>query len=94
MKDAAIAEAKRLELVGLFADAVTVHTRTQQSDVKHGAHLTCVDLAICPSNESFKSIANQLPQRLACLLFFQWFMKPAAHNLRARTAWPDVDAYI
>jgi anti-sigma regulatory factor (Ser/Thr protein kinase)/GNAT superfamily N-acetyltransferase len=81
MKDAAIAEAKRLELVGLFADAVTVHTRTQQSDVKHGAHLTCVDLAICPRNESFKSIESQLPQRLTCLLFFQWFSAPQPRTI-------------
>ena len=52
MKDAALAEARRLQLVGVFADAVTVHTRTQQSDIKHGAHLTCVDLAIAPRTMS------------------------------------------
>ncbi len=76
MKDAALAEAKRLNLVGVFADAVTVHTRTQQSDVKHGAHLTCVDLAISPRNESFKNLSDKLSQRLTCLLFFQW-LQPA-----------------
>jgi anti-sigma regulatory factor (Ser/Thr protein kinase)/GNAT superfamily N-acetyltransferase len=76
MKDAALADAKRLNLVGVYADAVTVHTRTQQSDVKHGAHLTCVDLAISPRNESFKNISNELPQRLTCLLFFQWLQPP------------------
>jgi GNAT superfamily N-acetyltransferase len=76
MKDAALAEAKNMGLVGVVADAVTVHTRTQQSDVKHGAHLTCVDLAISPRNESFKEISNALPQRLTCLLFFQWLQPP------------------
>jgi anti-sigma regulatory factor (Ser/Thr protein kinase)/GNAT superfamily N-acetyltransferase len=76
MKDAALAEARNMNLVGVFADAVTVHTRTQQSDVKHGAHLTCVDLAISPRNESFKDISNELPQRLTCLLFFQWLQPP------------------
>jgi anti-sigma regulatory factor (Ser/Thr protein kinase)/GNAT superfamily N-acetyltransferase len=76
MKDAALAEARDMHLVGVFADAVTVHTRSQQSDVKHGAHLTCVDLAILPRNESFKNLSNELPQRLTCLLFFQW-LQPA-----------------
>ena len=79
MKDAALAEAQNMNLVGVFADAVTVHTRTQQSDVKHGAHLTCVDLAISPRNESFKSISGELPQRLTCLLFFQW-LQPATRR--------------
>jgi GNAT superfamily N-acetyltransferase len=76
MKDAALDEARRLRLVGVFADAVTVHTMTQQSDVKHGAHLTCADLAIAPRNEKFKNIAGDLPQRLSCVLFFQWLASP------------------
>jgi len=76
MKDITLADARRMSLVGVFADAVTVHTRSQQSDVKHGAHLTCVDLAILPRNESFKNLSDELSQRLTCLLFFQW-LQPA-----------------
>lgn len=76
MKDAALAEARRLKLVGVFGDAVTVHTRTQQSDLKHGAHLTCIDLAIAPRSMSFRNLSTDLPQRLSCALYFQWLTKP------------------
>ncbi len=76
MKDAALAEARRMQLVAVFADAVTVHTMTQQSDIKHGAHLTCADLAISPRNEKFNKISDDLSQRLSCMLFFQW-LQPA-----------------
>lgn len=81
MKDAALAEARRLELVAVFADAVTVHTRTQHSDLKHGAHLTCVELAISPRNESFKNISQRLSQRLTCLLYFQWLAAPEPRTI-------------
>lgn len=76
MKDAALDEARRLQLVGVFADAVTAHTRTQQSDLKHGAHLCCADLAIAPRSMQFKNISTDLPQRLSCALFFQWLTTP------------------
>jgi anti-sigma regulatory factor (Ser/Thr protein kinase) len=85
MKDAALVEAKRMNLVGVFADAVTVHMRTQQSDLKHGAHLTCADLAIAPRTEKFKEISTELPQRVTCLLFFQWLepapLPPSPHTI-------------
>jgi GNAT superfamily N-acetyltransferase len=81
MKDAALAEAKRMNLVGVFADAVTVHTMTQQSDLKHGAHLTCADLAIAPRTEKFKNISTELPQRVTCLLFFQWLQQAAPSTI-------------
>ena len=81
MKDAALAEAKRMNLVGVFADAVTVHTMTQQSDIKHGAHLTCADLAIAPRTEKFHNISTDLPQRLSCLLFFQWLEPPTPRTI-------------
>ena len=83
MKDAALAEARRRQLVGVFADAVTVHTMTQQSDLKHGAHLTCADLAILPRDEDFKSISSEQPQRLSCTLFFQWLTEPQFRTIYA-----------
>jgi anti-sigma regulatory factor (Ser/Thr protein kinase)/GNAT superfamily N-acetyltransferase len=83
MKDAALDEARRLELVGVFADAVTAHTRTQQSDIKHGAHLTCADLAIAPRSMQFKNISTDLPQRLSCALFFQWLATPESRTIYA-----------
>lgn len=83
MKDAALAEAKRLNFVGVFADAVTAHTRTQQSDLKHGAHLSCVDLAVAPRSMQFKNISTNLPQRLSCTLFFQWLAAPEPRKIYA-----------
>jgi anti-sigma regulatory factor (Ser/Thr protein kinase) len=83
MKDAALAEARRIELVGVFADAVTAHTRTQQSDLKHGAHLTCADLAIAPRTMQFRNISTNLPQRLSCTLFFQWLSDPRPRTIFA-----------
>lgn len=81
MKDAALDEARRLKLVGVFADAVTAHTRTQQSDVKHGAHLTCIDLAIAPRSMSFRNISTDLPQRLSCAMYFQWLSAPERRTI-------------
>lgn len=76
MKAAAIEEATRLELVGWYADAVSVHTRTQQSNITHGGRLACVDLAIAPKSQNFRNIAVDLPQRITCLLFFHWLDDP------------------
>ena len=81
MKDAAIQEAQRLELVGWFADAVCVHTRTQQSNVTHGGQLSGVDLAIGPRSERFRKIADEQPQRVTCLLYFHWLQEPARRTV-------------
>jgi len=94
MKDAALEEAKHMNLVGVFADAVTVHTMTQQSDVKHGAHLTCADLAIAPRNEQFKNISTDLPQRLSCTLFFQWLEPPTPRSIYVPVRHREVVAKI
>lgn len=83
MKDAALAEARQIQLLGVFADAVTAHTRTQQSNLKHGAHLTCVDLAIAPRTMQFRNISTDLPQRLSCTLFFQWLSEPQPRTIFA-----------
>jgi len=81
MKDAAIQKAQRLELVGWFADAVCVHTRTQQSNVTHGGQLSGVDLAIGPRSERFRKIADEQPQRVTCLLYFHWLHQPARRTV-------------
>ena len=39
---------------------------------------------------SFRNISTDLPQRLSCLLFFQWLSRAdAAHDLRPRAPRPD-----
>jgi anti-sigma regulatory factor (Ser/Thr protein kinase) len=81
MKEAALEEARRRELVGCYADAVAVHTLTQQSNVHHGGHLTCVDLAGYPKTERFRGISEELPQRVTCLLYFHWLTPPQGRSV-------------
>lgn len=70
MKEAAVQAARDRGLIGLYSDAVTVHTRTQKSDVDHGSHLSCVDLGIAPRSEHFRGISEEQPQRVTCLMHF------------------------
>ncbi len=81
MKEAVLAEAKKSDLVGWYADAVAVHTMTQKSNVDHGGHLTGVDLGISPKTEEFKGISLQQPQRVTCLLYFHWLSPPVERTV-------------
>lgn len=94
MKDAALEEARRLKLAGWYADAVSVHTMTQQSNLKHGAHLTCADLAIAPSTEQFRGIATGAAQRVTCLLFFHWLDPPTPRKIFVPARHRDMIAAI
>lgn len=76
MKEAAVEAAKKLGLIGLYFDAVTVHTLTQKSNVDHGAHLSCVDLSIAPRSEHFRGISEKQRQRVTCLMYWLWLQKP------------------
>jgi len=84
MKQHALEEARGLDLIGWFADAVTVHTLTQKSNAAHGSQLTSVDLAIAPKKEHFDKRTEQ-PQRVTCLLFFQWLKPPSARAVYVPT---------
>jgi anti-sigma regulatory factor (Ser/Thr protein kinase)/GNAT superfamily N-acetyltransferase len=81
MKEAAIEAARQLGLIGLYADAVTVHTLTQKSNVDHGARLCCVDLGMAPASEHFRGISEQQPQRVTCLMYFLWLHSPQPRTL-------------
>lgn len=81
MKKVALEHAEHLDLAGWFADAVGVHTRTQQSHVDHGGHLTAVDLGIAPSSEAFRQIANTQEQRITCLMYFYWLKSPSSRTI-------------
>jgi anti-sigma regulatory factor (Ser/Thr protein kinase)/GNAT superfamily N-acetyltransferase len=102
MKEAALGEAKRAELRGWYADAVSVHTMTQQSNITHGGRLCCVDLAIAPRTESFKNISAKLEQRVTCLLFFHWLDEPnprmiyvpARHEAIIREIYANLEAPV
>jgi anti-sigma regulatory factor (Ser/Thr protein kinase)/GNAT superfamily N-acetyltransferase len=81
MQQVALQHARQLKLVGWYADAVSVHTRTQQSHVSHGGHLTAVDLGIAPRSETFHKIAEEQPQRVTCLLYFHWLAEPSPRTI-------------
>jgi len=80
MKDIAMEDASSLNLIGWYADAVTVHTLTQKSNTAHGGHLTAADLAIAPKKEKFGNSDEQL-QRVTCLLYFHWLKTPALRSV-------------
>lgn len=82
LKSAAIEEAKALGLVGMYGDAVTVHTFTQKANIEHGAHLTCANLGIAPKSENFRGIGKEAqPQRVTCLLYFLWLSEPSPQTV-------------
>jgi len=82
LKGTAIEEARALELVGMYGDAVTVHTFSQKANVEHGAHLACVNLGMSPKNENFRGIAKEAqPQRITCVLYFLWLAAPTEQTV-------------
>ena len=85
MKQLARQQAQELKLDGWFADAVSVHTRTQQSHIDHGGQLTAVDLGVAPRSESFNQIANEQPQRVTCMLYFYWLNRPTVRTIYVPT---------
>ena len=57
-------------MYGLYSEAVTVHTYSQQGNHALGATETGILLADVPQRYSFKDIDENLPQRLATVLFY------------------------
>lgn len=83
MKVALEAEARSRKLAGWFADAVTVHTMTQQSNAHHDGHVCGVDLGISPKTEAFRNIQDQMAQRLSCMIYFHWLGEPSQRTIFA-----------
>ena len=77
MKDALDKEAKQIGLAGWYADSVTVHIYTQKSNAHHGGNICGVGLGVSPKNESFGGIAEELSQRVSCVIYFHWVAEPA-----------------
>ena len=81
MKDALDKEAQAIGLAGWYADSVTVHIYTQKSNAHHGGHICGVGLGVSPRNESFGGIAEQLAQRVSCVIYFHWVTEPAERRI-------------
>jgi anti-sigma regulatory factor (Ser/Thr protein kinase) len=81
MRDASLDEARRLELVGWYFDAVSIHTLTQKSDSAAGGKLTAVGLARGPKSQSVGAVAQ--PQRISALTYFHWLRPPTARTVYA-----------
>lgn len=78
MKKLLVEEASHLDLVGWFADAVTVHSLTQKSNANHGGHACGVELGISPKDEVFRNIAAEQTQRVSCIIYFHWLHTPTS----------------
>jgi GNAT superfamily N-acetyltransferase len=94
MKGALEKEAQSLGLVGWFADAVSVHIFTQQSNAHHGGHVCGVDLAVSPKTEAFRNIASEQSQRVSCVVYFHWLEQPQARTIYVPTRHQEVVATI
>ena len=81
MKSALEAEARSLGMAGWFADAVAVHTMTQQSNAHHGGH---VSRSTWPFRRRAKRFARFLPSRRSassCVLYFHWLDEPRPRKI-------------
>lgn len=83
LNDAVRHEATKRGLAGWYGDAVAVHTLTQKLNVTHGGRLTAVELGITPKSERFHGLAEELPQRVTCLLYFHWLKTPTSRTVYA-----------
>ena len=81
MKDGLDKEARHIGLAGWYADSVTVHIYTQKSNAHHGGHICGVGLGVSPKNESFGGIAEELSQRVSCVIYFHWVTEPAEREV-------------
>ncbi len=93
LKEVALAAVLQRDLVGWYADAVAVHTLTQQSNRAHGGKLACVDLAISPQSEVFHGFPAQ-QQRVSCLLYFHWIKSPEPHTIHVPTRHREIVSSI
>lgn len=70
-----VEQGQRLDLAGLYGNAVTNHIFTQKM-YEHTTGRPCgVSLGTTP--KTFHNITEPLPQRMSCLLYFQFLRMPA-----------------
>jgi anti-sigma regulatory factor (Ser/Thr protein kinase)/GNAT superfamily N-acetyltransferase len=93
LKELALAAARQRDLVGWYADAVTVHTLTQQSNRDHGGTLSCVDLAVSPKSEVFHGFPAQ-QQRVTCLVYFHWIQTPQPQTIYVPKRYREITATL
>jgi len=67
-----LAEASRRGLTGIFSEAVTVHTRSQQAVARLEFKESEFLLAFFPSTLSFKGIAENIESRVSALVYFRF----------------------
>ncbi len=90
----------RLEnLMGVFGQAVTNHTYSQQVGHKCGLRDCAIALAVVPETESFRGITERLFQRESLVVHFLYLNKPASlrifppdrHNKMIRRLYNDLE---
>jgi anti-sigma regulatory factor (Ser/Thr protein kinase)/GNAT superfamily N-acetyltransferase len=68
-------------LMGLFGEAVTLHTYSQQVGRAAGLKDCALLLGFLPQTESFKGIREELPQRESVLIHFRYLHEPPQATL-------------
>ena len=81
MLKALIDLAKSKGLLGLFGEAVTVHTISQKVNAKFGFKSTALLLGMFPSDIKYKNLAENYPQRISIVIDFLPFYTEKEKNV-------------
>lgn len=78
-----IDQAKDMDLLGLYGQAVTNHTYSQRMGLALGMKDCAIKLGYVPENASFKGITDRLPQRDTLLVQFLFLKEDKRHKIFA-----------
>jgi serine/threonine-protein kinase RsbW len=91
MRDLLEAEARLLELAGLFGQAVTNHVFTQKVHERYGLVPCAVSLGATP--RSFHNMPEPLPQRMSLLVAFKFLDAPVSPPAEPAAGRPPAGVY-
>jgi hypothetical protein len=88
-------EAAALQLQGVFARPVTIHTFSQRNDVRIGMAFCAASLGMLPENILPKGLViPTIGQRQSLLLAFRFLQPPARQTIHAQARYRDILAKL
>ncbi len=78
-----IDQAKKMDLLGIYGQAVTNHTYSQRMGLALGMKDCAIKLGYVPETSSFKGITDRLPQRDTLLVQFLFLKEDKRHGIFA-----------
>ncbi len=78
-----VGKARSEGLMGLYGEAVTIHTYSQQVGLAAGLKDCALLVGFLPQTESFKEISEELPQRESVVVHFRYLHETPTVNLYA-----------